>query len=192
MRQAWTILVPALAALLAGSLPRAALRAEEPPVLLPTRDVDITYSVTRAGQPRLRERVRWLAADQLERMDGPDGSATIFDRKAREITLLTPKNRTYRKLEGSPRGPIEPESGAALTRGGEAKVAGLRCTEWSWNEDGRTRTVCATPDGVLLRLTVDGRTVVEALAVRYHKQKPDLFEAPPGYDPALAPEGTVP
>ena len=31
----------------------------------------LTYDVTLPSQPRIRERVRWLAAEQLERVDGP-------------------------------------------------------------------------------------------------------------------------
>ena len=45
--------------------------AEKPPQLLPTRDVDIIYDVTLPSQPRVRERVRYLAAELLERVDGP-------------------------------------------------------------------------------------------------------------------------
>jgi hypothetical protein len=45
--------------------------AEEPTRLLPARDVDITYDVTLPSQSRVRERVRWLAGEQLERVDGP-------------------------------------------------------------------------------------------------------------------------
>ena len=53
--------------------------AEKPPQLLPTRDVDIIYEVTLPSQPRIRERVRYLAAELLERVDGPHKSTTIFD-----------------------------------------------------------------------------------------------------------------
>jgi hypothetical protein len=165
------------------------LEAQTQPQLVPTRDVDITYTVTRAHGPAVRERVRWSAAEHLERVDGPDRSTTIFDRKSSEITLLIPGSRTYRKLEGARMLPIEPEKDAILTRGGEAKVAGLGCTDWSWTENGQTRTACVTPDGVLLRSTVDGKTVVQALSVSYHQQSADLFEVPRGYAPALAPEG---
>ena len=41
--------------------------AEQPPQLLPTHDVDIIYDVTLPSQPRVRERVRFLAAELLER-----------------------------------------------------------------------------------------------------------------------------
>jgi hypothetical protein len=175
----------ALALLLLGLPPRA----QAQPVLAPTRDVDITYEVTRPHQARIRERVRWLAAEHLERIDGPDRAVTIFDRKGNEITLLMPATRTYRKLEGAPRRPMEPEADAVLTRGGESTVAGQRCVEWSWIEDTEARTLCATGDGVMLRLVVGGKTVMEARSVSYGRQNPELFRAPPNYMPALAPEG---
>jgi hypothetical protein len=68
-------------------------------------------------------------------------------------------------------------------------VAGLHCTNWSWTEDVETRTACMTADGVLLRLVVDGYTVIEARTVSYGPQKVELFRIPPDYAPALAPEG---
>jgi hypothetical protein len=163
--------------------------AEDQPQLLPMRDVDVTYDVTRPQQPKIRERVRWLAGEHLERVDGPDKSTTIFDRDANEITLLTPANRSYRKLDGTARRPLEPEPGTALKRGGDAIVAGLHCTDWSWTEDVETHVVCVTPDGVLLRHVVDGQTVMQAHSVNYDRQAPELFQVPKDYAPALAPEG---
>jgi len=174
------------ALLLAGSLGRA----EEQPPLSPTRDVDITYDVTRPHQPKIRERVRWSASQHLERVDGPDKSATIFDHATHEITLLNPKSRSFRKLEGTRREPPAPEAGAVLKRGNEAVIAGLHCVDWSWTVDVETHTVCTTPDGVLLRLAVDGQVVMQARSVSYRAQSSDLFQIPRGYSPALAPEGT--
>jgi hypothetical protein len=172
-----------LASLLLGSVARA-----EPPQLLPTRDVDITYDVTLPSQPRVRERVRWLAAEQLERVDGPHKSTTIFNRRTREIILLSSANRTFRQLD-MPRQPEEPAPQAALRRGNESLVAGLHCVDWSWTEDVETRTVCITPDGVLLRFLVDGKTVSEARSVSYRRQPAELFQVPLDYTPLLAPEG---
>jgi hypothetical protein len=163
--------------------------AEEQPKLLPTRDVDVHYDVTRPQQPKVRERVRWLAAEHLERVDASGRSTSIFDRDAHVVTLLTPATRTFRKLDKAPRRPLEPEPGAALARGAEAVVAGLPCTDWSWTEDGEKHTVCATADGIILRLIVDGQTFIEARSVKYGPQKADLFRVPANYTPALAPEG---
>jgi hypothetical protein len=174
----------ALALLLAGSH----LRAEEQP-LLPTRDVDVSYQITRPDQPAIVERRRWLASERLVRADGPDKSTTLFDRDAHEITVLNPTNRTYLKLEGELRQPLDPEKGQELKRGGDSVVAGLHCTDWSWTVDVETHTVCLAPDGVMLRLVVDGKTVMQALAVKYDRQSAELFRVPRDYTPALAPGG---
>lgn len=179
------LLIAALALLLSDSVSRA----EERPPLFPTRDVDIIYDVTRLQQPKIRQRVRWLAGEHRERIDGPDKSTTIFDRNAHEITLLNPAGRTFRTLEGSPRQPPEPEAGMVLKRGPESIIAGLHCTDWTWTEDVETHTICATADGVLLRLVVDGATIMQARSVSYGPQAAELFQVPTSYSPALAPEG---
>ncbi len=181
------VLTGPLAFTLAGSSAEAELQ----PPLQPTRDVDITYSIVRPDGSKIRERVRWSAGQQLERVDGSDRSSTIFNRGSGEIILLVPGSRTFRKLEGAARGPIEMEQGAALTRGADAKVAGLHCTDWSWTKDGEEHTVCATGDGVLLRLTIGAKTMVQAQSVTYRQQRADLFDVPKDYTPALAPEGSV-
>jgi hypothetical protein len=180
-------LMPAavLVVLLAGP----AVEAEERPQLRPTRDVDVTYKVARERGPATSERVRWSATRHLERVDGPDRSVTIFDRDGSEITLLNPRSRTYRKLEGASHSPIEPEQGATLKRGAASKILGLTCTDWSWLANEETHTVCTTADGLALRLAVDGKTVMQAVSVRYRQQGAELFEIPSNYAPALAPEG---
>jgi hypothetical protein len=166
------------------------LRAQVPqPELLPTRDVDISYDVTRGGQPRIVERRRWSASERLQRVDGPDKSSTIFDRNKGEFTLLNSANRTYRKFDGSPRMPMAPVKGTALKRGGEAVVAGLHCVDWSGTDGDETRTWCLTVDGVLLRLVIDGKTIIQARSVKYGPQPLNVFEIPRNYEPAIAPEG---
>ena len=174
-----------IALLLAGSL----CLAGEQPQLFPTRDVEVVYDVTRPPQKRVRERTRWLADEHLERVEGASKATTIFDRNARQVTLIMPANRSYRTLDDAPRRPTEPPSDAVLQRGGEAVVAGEHCVDWSWTEDALLHTVCATADGVPLRLLVDGKVVMEAHAVRYAKQRPDLFRVPRNYAPSLAPGG---
>ena len=52
-------------------------RAADQATLMPSRDVDITYDATRPQQPKTRQRVRWLAGEHLERVDG-SGRATTF------------------------------------------------------------------------------------------------------------------
>ena len=186
MRLLYLLLIVAL--LMAAAL--APLRAEESqPQVMPTRDVDISYLYTRPDQPPIRERRRWLANEHLQRVDGIDRAYTIFDRNKVEFTIVNPANRTYRKFEGRPRIPMSPIKGTALKRGAEAVVAGLHCIDWSWTDDAETHIACLTPDGVLLRLVIDGKTIMQARSVSYGPQRPDLFEVPSNYAPALAPEG---
>ena len=180
-------LTAAVALLLLGSVPRA----EEQPQLFPTRDVDITYDVTRPQQPKVRQRFRWSAAEHLERIDGPGKATTIFDRSAHQITLVNPAGRTFRTLEGTPPGPPEPAAGVVLKRGGETVIAGLHCVDWSWTDEVEMHTICATADGVPLRVVVDGATIMQARSVSYGKQAAELFQVPSNYSPALAPEGNV-
>jgi hypothetical protein len=166
------------------------LRAQErPPQNAPTRDVEITLQITRPDAAPIVERRRWSASRHLRRVDGPDNAATIFDQSKGELTLLNPANRTYRTLQGPAAKRMSPPKGARVKRGDEARIAGLTCTDWSWLDGIETHTACLTPDGVLLRLIVDGRIVAQALSVVYAPQPSELFEIPPGYEPALAPEG---
>ena len=138
----------------------------------------------------MRERVRWLAGEHLERVDASGRSTSIFDRDAHVVTLLTPATRTFRKLDKAPRRPSEPEPDAALKRGDEAVVAGLPCTDWSWTEDGGNSTPFAPPPTASSCVSiVDGQTLIEARSVKYGPQKADLFRVPANYTPALAPEG---
>ena len=62
-------LVAALLLVTAGTMLRA---QETQPEVLPTRDVDISYQITRPNQPTIVERRRWLANEHLQRVDGPD------------------------------------------------------------------------------------------------------------------------
>ena len=179
-------LVAAISVVVVSSLSHS---EEQQPQTTPTRDVDITYQITRPGQPAIVERRRWLASLQLRRVDGPDKSATIFDQNREELTLLNAANHTYRTVEWPVANRMSPQKGTTLKRGGESKIAGQNCIDWSWMDDIELHTACLTPDGVLLRLVIDGQIVAEARSVLYAPQPTELFEVPPGYEPALAPEG---
>ena len=132
-------LVAALLLTAAGSSLRS---DEQKPLTTPTRDVDITYQIARPGQPAIVERRRWLASQQLRRVDGPDKSATIFDQKTGGFTLLNTANHTYRTLDTPKR--MSPQKGSILKRSGDSKIAGLNCIDWSWLDDTELRTACLT------------------------------------------------
>jgi hypothetical protein len=181
--------LPLVVALSVAAVASLSHSEEQQPQTTPTRDVDITYQITRPAQPAIVERRRWLASQQLRRVDGPYNSATIFDQKREELTLLNGANHTYRTVEWPVAKRMSPQKGTTLKRGGEYKIAGQNCIDWSWMDGTEMHTACLTPDGVLLRLIIDGQIVAEARSVLYAPQPPELFEVPPGYEPALAPEG---
>ena len=181
--------LPLVAALSVATIASLSHSEEPQPQTTPTRDVDITYQIRRPGLPAIVERRRWLASQQLRRVDGSDKSATIFDQNREELTLLNGANHTYRTVEWPVAKRMSPQKGTMLKRGGEYKIAGQNFVDWSWIDGTEMHTACLTPDGVLLRLIIDGQAVAEARSVLYAPQPPELFEVPPGYEPALAPEG---
>ena len=122
-------LVAAISVVVVSSLSHS---EEQQPQTTPTRDVDITYQITRLGQPVIVERRRWLASQHLRRVDGSDNSATIFDQNREELTLLNAANHTYRTVEWPVAKRMSPQKGTTLKRGGEYKIAGQNCIDWSW------------------------------------------------------------
>ena len=86
---------------------------------------------------------------------------------------------------------LDPTPDVSWISKGQARIAGLHCTEWQWtsHEDDEGHSVCITDDGVLLRERVDGRTVLQARSVKYRKLKPDTFAVPDNYEPSLIPGG---
>lgn len=67
-------------------------------------------------------------------------------------------------------------------RVGSCSGAGQSGTEWARDSDGSAETVCVTNDGIILRATVDGRTVWETTSVERGPQSAALFELPPGVE----------
>ena len=75
-----------------------------------------------------------------------------------------------------------PAAGAAFRRGPDDRVAGLPCTQWRTTDLSGTPTLaCITADGVLLRASVAGRVLVEALHLAYVAQDPAVFRIPDDY-----------
>jgi hypothetical protein len=166
--------------------------AQTKPNLLPDRDVDITYRVTDRADKPLQEHVRWLAARHLQRIDGPGRRAVLADRTTDYITILTPSTKSFVKIREPAGGLFRPDDGGTFTRGGGSVVAHLPCTEWGWTDPNtaNARSVCVTDDGVMLRMTEGGRTLIEAISVQYRPLKPAIFEIPRFYSPTLIPDSS--
>ena len=164
---------------LAGALLLAAGPAVAQPLLLPTRDVDVTYRSDQGGQ-LIEQRSRFSAAAQRMRVDLPTpGLYTIMDYRSRRMLFVSDPDRAAIETQ-----PGLPEQGpSAYTRHGQDRVAGLDCTDWQAPGPQTAATfACFTADGVMLRARQGGRVLAQATRVAYAPQPAALFSAPPGYD----------
>ncbi len=163
--------------------------AQSRPQLIPTRDVDVTYRVTQAGRT-LEERVRWLAAEQIQRVDSSGPVYMIVDHKTRRLTLVNTARRTVLAMAAPRQSPLDPAGDAAFGNAGQASVVGLPCTQWRMPAGGE-KQLCVTDDGVMLRAQDAGTTVAEATMVRYGQADPASFQVPADFQnvppPAAAP-----
>jgi hypothetical protein len=194
-------LLPVLALLAAGPA-----MAQERPVMVPTRDVAVSYRVT-AGQGQGHElRMAWLVAERKLRVDAVGAPGwSVIDQRAKRMLVVMEQQRAVLEVPANsgPGGlsiPTEPPASARFTKGGSATVAGLRCTLWRYEDGDKQGETCLTADGVMLRSSggQGGRTgAVEATAVAYGAQDPARFRAPAGYPvmqlpPGLAPSALLP
>ena len=164
--------------------------AQQRPQTMPTRDVDITYRITRAGQT-LTERTRWLAAQEVQRIE-PPGNAMymLMDHRAHHASMVDDQRHSVVDMALPPHpSPLDPGSDAQFTRRGDDTVAGLACTNWETSSGGAPTTLCFTADGALLRVRIGGTTLVEAVTVSYSPADPAAFAAPAGYEHVVPPQG---
>ena len=123
------------------------------PRLVPDRDATVEYRVLPQGHAPIDVTVAIAAGGLRLRVISPDLPTTIVVRRDTETAeIMLPLLRMYAEL---PIGKYDPERtvlrGASYTSLGEARVAGLRCTEWrAASAEGEARA-CITADGVILR-----------------------------------------
>jgi hypothetical protein len=179
-----------LAALLLGAAPAL---AQQRPVTIPTRDVDVTYRMQGPGNEMLQQRMRWLAAQALLRVDPPTpGLWMVEDYRAHRMQVVRDQTRQVIDMDATaatfPGGTTGP-NGGSYVRQNDDQVAGIPCTNWATKDAAsEPTTVCFTADGVMLRAQSGGRTLVEAVSVQYGPQDPNAFRVPDGYAHARTPQ----
>lgn len=187
---------PAVAMAALCCLGMVAARADERPLTLPSRDVDVTYAMTRPDgppdQPRMAQRVRWAQADQKLRVDTPSpGLYVVMDYRTHLLSAVRPAERMVLQVKSngadlSLGGARIPEGGFART--GESMVAGLACTQWRTRDAaGEATLACLTADGVLLRAEIGKVALVEAVRVAYGPIDKSVFDVPADYRRIAAP-----
>jgi hypothetical protein len=184
LHAAWLLLLAS--ALLRGATYSAHAQTSTPPdrpLLLPTRDVDVTYEMSQDGRT-LSQRMRWSAAPRKLRVDPPlPGLFVIVDYDQKRMSMVRERERTVIDMTASQQfvSGIEGRL-ATAARQGEYRVSGLPCTTWETKDiTNNPASACITPDGVLLQVRARGQVVLTASSVRYEPQDPALFRVPEGY-----------
>lgn len=168
---------------LAALMATPALAADRPPTI-PLRDVDVTYQVAQPAQggPPLIQRMRWSVATGRLRVDPPSpGLYMIVDYTAKRMSVVKVADRAVLDVPTAAPGLPGAPAGAYAIRD-RAVVAGLPCTNWlTTDAAGRDTLLCLTSDGVMLRASQGGRTLLVANAISYGPQDPAAFSPPAGY-----------
>jgi len=150
----------------------------------PTRDVDVTYKVPVAGgnDMAILQRLRFSASLRRQRVDLPtSGNWMMLDFATKQMAMVRDESREIVDLP-APENAGQPGGGAAFTRLGTARVAGLDCTDWHTRDTrGQETVACYTSDGVLLRARNESAVLMEAVDVRYAPQGAEVFALPEGY-----------
>lgn len=166
-----------------------AAHADETPRLVPVRDVDVTYQALIGGK-MVRERVRWLAAEEVERIDVPGRAYMLIDHRNHRTDIVDAKTRSVIETVNPLAGEIGDLKDAQFTRLDAERVAKHDCVVWKAVLSGAvTRELCLTAEGVLLREKKDDQTVLEAVKVRFGHLSAKLFDIPPNYQ--AAPNGNL-
>ena len=173
--------------------------AQDRPLTVPTRDVDVVYRAG-AGPQTIEQRSRFQAADQKLRLDTPSpGLYMIVDQRAHTMAMVSDADRGVVDM-ALPGAAIPGMTAAgqaftgqaftpqAFTRRGTDSVAGLGCTEWeTLDSQGQPTLACFTPDGVLLRARRGAQVLVVATRVTYGQLDSTVFTVPAAYNRVAAP-----
>ncbi len=184
------------ASMLVAAAPLAAAPPDRP-VLLPGHDALVAYRMEPASGEPIDLRVAYLAGAKEVRFNLPDTSYILVTPAKASVMMVVPLQGTLAELPyaAGPQSLFLLDEHARFTRKGEMTVAGQKCTQWDMVLDQDRRTVCITPDGLLLRnyaTDPQGRkSLVEATVVRVEPVPAELFVIPAGYEKITPDAGSV-
>lgn len=165
--------------------------AQDQPLIWPTRDAVVVYTMTVTGKSEERFQVIYGGTTRRVRLDflgdatHHQGSIIVDEQEHKRITLLTDRNAYIEDPIG--------DSQAGLTfllddrmkfaRIGESDIAGQKCIDWQVSGSDNAGTACVTIDGVLLRATRGQPTasLLMATFVEYRAETDQIFRPPPSY-----------
>jgi hypothetical protein len=174
----------------------APARADNPPMIHPSRDVAVEYRssgvpTSRAPQgpaaaPGAAVTMRFSSKSGRIRIDGASGRGyAILDPDAGKMTMVMQERHMYAERPADP-GMISmfKATNQSFKKTGSDTIAGVACTIYAATFSEHSGQVCLTNDGVMLRARSadpDRQRELEAVTVNYGDQPAALFEVPAGY-----------
>lgn len=174
---------------IAALLAAAPAAAQQAPLLVPSRDVAITYRGT-GGADQVTITMAWLAARKMVRMEMPGVGWSVANHGTTPPSGFIVMEEARRVMD-MPAQVLNRQVGAPLdarfVREGSDRVAGTACTIWRYQSGADEGRLCMTADGIMLRSqgSFAGQSGgMEATQVAYGPQDPSRFEVPQGYQRA--------
>jgi hypothetical protein len=179
-------------AALAGAAPACAQPAfaQPGPLLAPTRDVTVDYTLRPRDHAPLEVRVSIEAGGRHLRITSEDlPTAFLIDRPAQMATILLPLLKLYTTI-GIGKFDLSETMlrRAHFERHGQEDLAGHVCTDWSAISPQGHAEGCITADGVILRGAATDRHgligSVSTTTVQFGGLPPELFRRPADFQNA--------
>ncbi len=151
-------------------------------MLLPTRDVAVSYKLIGRGGPKNLV-IRQRAQSRVMRIEtiGQPGYVLV-DRQTQRASLVMDGQGVFGDMAAN-RVPQEgqlPDDKASFKKRGVASFAGSQCTNWDYTTARGNGSVCITEDGVMLRIEALSGNGLEATTVAFAPQQAAWFTAPAG------------
>jgi hypothetical protein len=184
-----------LLAMLFGLAPAAAGTA---PIILPDRDVAVSYQVSSPGRPMQSYQLEYDAAGQRARINNPaQGTYFLLNLPARTAQMVVPQLNSVVNapdVSGLTQQITDAGQNARFTLLGPAKYAGMSCQNWLVLSSQGSATACLTADGVALHFAgknARGSGEVTATEVSFGPQPSADFATPTGYNAFTLPPGVL-
>ena len=153
--------------LMVGVLLAAPALADDAPLLLPTRDVQVTYKVLGRGAGK-DVKISQRARSTVMRIEGAGRPGYLLvDRATQRATAVQEAQGYFTDLPAN-RVPQEgqlPDDKISFKRLADDNIAGVGCTNWDYVTSRGNGTACITGDGVMLRSLALSGNGLEATTV---------------------------
>ncbi len=175
-----------------------AANADTAPLILPDRDVAVTYAFAAPGRPDQSYELEYDAVDERARINNPaQGTYFLIDLPTGAAKMVVPQlDSVVNTPDLSVITHQITDAGryARFTMLGSRQYAGLSCQNWLIITQQGTATACLTAHGVALHFNgknANGSGSVTATAVSFGPQPVADFNLPHGYNAVTLPPGVL-